>query len=421
MFIDSLVIEDRTENRLLFLYIKFFLELCGYEVLEERQCKLISSEECRFRRIIFVSAPIEDIGDAICLQVTKMSREQVRDSLCAELTSLPEEQESLLRIAKGYDFPFFQDLYTVTYLYASRFVDYSGEKMLLDVSKSLSLQSNTMEKALLLGGYSWRDIYAYLYTVNKTNEGLYKLHAYSYRSYDTLRQWIEKLKETKGFDRSAFLLEADIICNTAVNIRDSIGAYARLQDSPFYCTRFWTLYALGECLLKSADVRYRNIYEDDDCHIRVELNEAAIEVFTREWEMKEDEIRIIYKIALQDERRGLSDKVFLKPAREKFQKIVDYIDMIPEGQRTTLEFEYLYKTYMRIGYINKLEGSYMESQQAYEKAKETWEELSEKYLLFNDIFGEKADNAREVLNIRHRSRNRAIDLCKSELAMLKKI
>lgn len=424
-YMESMVIEDRTESRFSFLYIKFFLELVGYKVLEDRKHELVSTPECSFSRIIFAhEAELERNDIFLCISddgQEKIAGHKLLRELSARLALSEEDQESLERLAEEYDQNLFQALYTVTYLYASRYANYENQEKLKSACKALALKSSEKEEVLLNATYTWRDVYAYLYLVNRTNEGLYKLRACCYRPVYMLEGWVKTLEELTRNYQNTSLLKAELCRNTEVSIRDHLSNYEGLQDSNSYCTRFWARYAISELLMEIADIKYSEVYGDDECKIRVEYNEPSMKVYESCLAMKRDEIRIVYKLALQEERKGLANPQCVEVALKLFSEIESELSQIPVSQRTTLEFEYLYKTRLRLGYLYKLKGKYDTLKEMYEMSRKTfeaadtmWAELP-KYTLFHDIYGEDADVVKEILEKRHDTRSLTMDIYKTEI------
>lgn len=224
MFVDSVVIEDRTGgegkagNRFLYLYVKFFLELSGYKVLEDQKHELVSSDGCHFQRIIFVGADEEEREDGnIYLRVEEKIESQpqkIIEMLCEKLIIQDDAQGDLRRNARQYNKELFRELYTVCYLYASRYANYKGEDRLKEAARYLANKSSEKEKELSDEDHTWRDIYAYLYMTNRSNEGLYKLRTYRYRPYRILKERIAELKSMEAVDQNILLLEAEIFRNT---------------------------------------------------------------------------------------------------------------------------------------------------------------------------------------------------------------
>lgn len=418
MYMDSMVIEDRTESRFSFLYIKFFLELVGYKVLEDRKHELASTPECSFRRIIFAhEAELESNDIFLCISddgQEKIAEHQLLWKLSARLALSEEDQKSLERLAEEYDKNLFQALYTVTYLYASRYANYENQEKLKSACRALALKSSEKEEVLLNAAYTWRDVYAYLYLVNRTNEGVYKLRARCYRPVYMLDDWIKKLEELTRNYQNTSLLKAELCRNTEVSIRDHLSNYEGLQNSASYCTRFWARYAKSELLMEIADIKYSEVYGDDDCKIRVEYNKPSMEVYESCLVMKRDEIRIVYKLALQEERKGVAESRYVEEALKQFAKIESELSQIPVSQRTTLEFEYLYKTRLRQAYLYRLKGKYDTSKETFEAADTMWAELS-KYTLFHDIYGEETDAVKEMLEKRHGTRSLTMEIYKTEI------
>ena len=411
----SIIIEQRAGDRFLFFFLKYFLELCGYTVLEDRKGLIKSYGECVYTRLILVNGTQpQDTEGVIYLAVTEP--EVLIGNLCGSLAENEDDLKALYRLKDEYNEEIFSCLYTIGYLFANRYTEFRNDVMRKAVNK---LARCCKEKAPYLEQGSWREIYAYLYLANRVNEGMYKMRGVQYRSHNLLSPHIRRVRQLRQGYEELDLLEAEIIRNTKISISEAETAYKKLENAGSYGVRFWALYALGELNKERADKKYRYVYDDDKCVIQTELYEPSMEYFAKSLEMKTDEPRIIYKLATWNEKKALTQDRYLTIAEEQFRTIINEIEDISVGERNTLEFEYLFKTFLRVGHITKLRGKYEESMEYYRKANDMWDHL-EDYSLFRRIYTD-AEEQKSVLNIlgdKYSTRERTFEINTRRIAEL---
>lgn len=409
----SIIIDDKDDSRINFLHAKFFLELCGNAVLEDREAKIEREENGTEKtRMILSRQQAEEDTDEGDIYICTARQEWMED-LCGQIAQDSADQEALLALLKNYySEDVFRNLYTITYLYANRTFCLKKNTFmhstLLNLAEKCEKKWDEIERESAKP--SWRDIYAYLYLVNRVNEGIFKIKGFIYRHYDVLTEKLEWLKANAPNKEECLLLEAEIIRNTRRNLRDHIDAYDKLQNASSYCVRLWALYALGEIYRERADREYKNIHGDEKCQILVELYEPAMEYFQRALGLKSEEYRILFKMGLQSERKGLSDKKYLDDAWEKTKLIINTIEDIEEKERTSLEFEYLYKSYVRKAHIHTKWGKWEEAKDALGQAKEIWGHLGG-YSLIEQIYGDaEKEMAIKFLEEKYELRNRTFEI-----------
>lgn len=417
----SVIIEDRTgHNRFLFFVLKYFLELSGYTVLEDRKGRM-SIADGRFVRFVLIAGdiPERDRNNEVRYLQTGDTVKLLEDS-CRCLAEDEDDLKALLRLQKEYSGALFQHFYTIGYLYANRDNEYKDKK-LLDAAGSLAEICDRKEAFLRERQHSWRDTYAYLYMSNRVNEAMYKMRGIKYRPYNMLKGWIEEIRRQKGDYEGLALLEAEIIRNTENGLQKHMEAYKTLENAASYGVRYWALYAQGEISREMANKEYR-LYKDKDhdCAIQVKLYEPAIEFFRKALVMKKDEPRILFKLGVQNEKKGLRDSGRLDEAKKQFETIIGVIEDIPVSQRNTLEYEYLYKTSLRIGQVLKLQGYYEEARRYYEKAERIWNTL-ENYTMIGEIYGkEEGPAVFRILDNKYCDRRKTFRFNHDELDLLQK-
>lgn len=417
MEIFSIIIDDKENSRINFLHAKFFLELCGYAVLEDREEK-IKNEGGGKTRLILSPRPFhENMGNMNTINICTAEQEWIKD-LCKEMAMDDTDEKVLCALLENYySDDVFRNLYTITYLYANRAFCLKRntfmQSTLLNLAEKCEKKWEEIEQKS--AELSWRDVYAYLYLVNRVNEGIFKIKGFIYRHYDVLTEKLEWLKANAPNKEECLLLEAEIIRNTRRNLRDHIDAYDKLQDASSYCVRLWALYALGEIYKERADREYRNIHGDEQCQILVKLYEPAMGYFRRALELKPDEFRILFKTALQSERKGLTNEEYLRDAWEETKLIIDTIEKIGEEERTTLEFEYLYKSYLRKAHIFIAWRNWEEAECALKQAAKMWERL-DGYSLIEQIYGNPdKDRAIEFLEEKYELRDRTFEIIQGKI------
>lgn len=409
----SIIIDDKDDSRINFLHAKFFLELCGNAVLEDREAKIEKEENGteKTRMILSPQQAEEDTDEGDIYICT--ARQEWMEDLCGQIAQDSADQEALLALLKNYySEDVFRNLYTITYLYANRAFCLKKNTFmhstLLNLAEKCEKKWDEIEREFAKP--SWRDIYAYLYLVNRVNEGIFKIKGFIYRHYDVLTEKLEWLKANAPNKEECLLLEAEIIRNTRRNLRDHIDAYDKLQNASSYCVRLWALYALGEIYRERADREYKNIHGDEKCQILVELYEPAMEYFQRALGLKSDEYRILFKIGLQSERKSLVDKGLLDDAKDKIDLIINTIENVDEKEWTSLEIEYLYKSYIRKAHIYIKRGKWEAAQCALEQTTKIWERLKRDNLI-KQIYDEAdEDEAIKFLEEKYQLRDRTFEI-----------
>ncbi|GFH90226.1 hypothetical protein IMSAGC002_01471 [Lachnospiraceae bacterium] len=409
----SIIIDDKDDSRINFLHAKFFLELCGNAVLEDREAKIEREENGteKTRMILSPQQAEEDTDEGDIYICT--ARQEWMEDLCGQIAQDSADQETLLALLKNYySEDVFRNLYTITYLYANRAFCLKKNTFmhstLLNLAEKCEKKWDEIEREFAKP--SWRDIYAYLYLVNRVNEGIFKIKGFIYRHYDVLTEKLEWLKANAPNKEECLLLEAEIIRNTRRNLRDHIDAYDKLQNASSYCVRLWALYALGEIYRERADREYKNIHGDEKCQILVELYEPAMEYFQRALGLKSDEYRILFKIGLQSERKSLVDKGLLDDAKDKIDLIINTIENVDEKEWTSLEIEYLYKSYIRKAHIYIKRGKWEAAQCALEQTTKIWERLKRDNLI-KQIYDEAdEDEAIKFLEEKYQLRDRTFEI-----------
>ncbi len=405
-----MVIRNRTGKRIFFLKIKFFLELCGYVVLEEQENALQPVKECNFRTIgLYLRELCEKTEEDFIINADK-----VEDSLillCEKLAIDTQDYEVLISLLAQYTETVFMNLYTTCYLYAKRDTDYrDNNEMLISSIEGLievceKIESDFLQKKVTY----WREVYFYLYLVNRVNEGTFKMRGYAYRKYDELKDWFEQLKMAVPNREEVLLLEAETIRNTQGNYLDHLAIYSKLEDSISYCVRFWAQYAIGELYIEQADNKYKNVYGDRNLIIKEKLYKKAMTYFEQVLELKADEVRAVFKLGLQSERSSVIDWKSLRKTKERFLAIERILEQIPFDQSTTLEFEYLYKTYLRLCSTCQREEDFSNAEKYLDKAVKIWEEFN-KYSLFEEIYGSVGkEKVVEVLKKKYSGRDKTFE------------
>ncbi len=452
----SILIEDRTrENRWLFLFLRFFLELCGHTVLEDRTGGLGRGEEGRFRRIV-IEAP-----GPLCTGVGKTesgaappgtenaargivtekrvsgapgnSEEKIIISpIYSTMTALEKlsqwlsaddgELRAMTELAVLYesDREIFRSLYTVSCLYFSRNIIYPEAEKLKDAARKLAAVCNDLEKELELeaDACNWRKQFAGLYLADRVNECMSKLRGYQYRSYDVLEKRLEKLQGEIPLQEEFGLLKAEILRNTRGSYLVHARCYREVRYEHSLGVEFYSQYALGELEQEKADEAYKGVFGDELCEIMARIYEPLVPYCNKCLQIKPDEIRVLYKLGLQEERKGLTDAAALTEAGRLFEELKQAILSVSEAQRTTLEFDYLYKTYIRLGNIRKLQRDYTGSRKEFRMAEEIWERMGN-YFLFAEIYGAEEQKSIEgILDKKYEYRQHTFDANKRDLDRL---
>ena len=398
----SLILDSRQSGRYQFLRYKLLLELAGFLVLESYgDWNNKQGLECRL-----VALPVLQGQPDFCFDFDKEQEIRQLESIMEE-SLFPRdvsvvEKELWRKICQK---EIFRSLYTVTYLYANRKMQYQEKTLLLNGLTSLSRLCLSMEQGMEErgeGGFSWRFLYAYLYLVNRVNEGMKKIRSYTFRSYSELKKKIIWLKEKEPMRESISLLEAELLRNDSGVSRLAAGMYAPLTRSRESCVQFWSWYALGEIGQDVAEVQLegRDLGEAE----KSRFYQESLKCFEKSSAIKPDEIRLIYKFAVQKEREGYADRSRWDESEDLYGEILNFVGKFQDGQRNYLEFEYVYKAYLRLGWVYQLKGEYKRAKAAYEAAKQCWNELDD-YKLTEWVYGGR-EEPWKVLNRKYENRER---------------
>ncbi|GFI57022.1 hypothetical protein IMSAG025_00453 [Muribaculaceae bacterium] len=135
-----------------------------------------------------------------------------------------------------------------------------------------------------------------------------------------------------------------------------------------------------------------------------------MEYFQRALGLKSDEYRILFKIGLQSERKSLVDKGLLDDAKDKIDLIINTIENVDEKEWTSLEIEYLYKSYIRKAHIYIKRGKWEAAQCALEQTTKIWERLKRDNLI-KQIYDEAdEDEAIKFLEEKYQLRDRTFEI-----------
>lgn len=423
----SMIIENRTENRLLTLIASYFLEFCGYLVLENIGGMMPAVQGKKYQKVVICEkAGAENAGN---IAVTAGDWKTMLSELCQRIAQDEDDYAIMMQLLDIYDIRLFRELYTICCLYSSRIKGYKQEERLRDAVKALAVQCDTLEKNGGTQEASWRRLYAYLYLVNKANEGMFKLREYQYQALYVMQETLERLKERTQASENVLLLEADILSNAGGTRVERWNIYKSLALAGSYCVSYRALCGLGELYQEEAQERYQKIPVDNLCVIQAEYYESTAEQFAKALELKADAIHPLFKVALQHERKGQSDLEELERARVMWEKLRLVTESIPVEKRTTLEFEYLYKAFVRLGWVLKLQGKaaagrgkyeaaakkYEAAAKKYDEAEKIWETLADSRLI-DEIYPEESGKVtREILEKRYEDRWRVFDYNRREI------
>lgn len=412
----SMIIHDSADNRYLVLFVRFFLELCGYSVLETREEYRAGGGGCRFFGIILRKAAGDGVLPEESYGLSIQDGEADLGGLCNILAEDAEDSGVLRRLLDFYGKELFRELYTITDLYASRKVDYSGEERLQRAVDVVMAKCKEWKAQMQGEKAGWRAFYAYLYLVNKANEGFYKLRQYPYRLYHRLEEEVAVLKSLRQSEQ-VLLLEADIMRNAQRDYRICHDAYAALEKAQSYGVQYHAHYVLGEMELDRAEEEFRKTgqYDENPWQVRMKLQEPAMAHFARCLEIKPDAFQALFKLEVYLERRGLSDSNDMKKAWKYAEDLEKSISGILTEERTTLEFEYLYKAFLRKGCVLGHLQEYRQALEEYEKAELIWKKLPE-WDLFGKIYGQGGvEEVLGFLNRKYVDRMKVIERNREEL------
>ncbi len=398
------------KSRLKFLDMKFLLEMTGFIVLEG-PVSFDASETGRYQELIMMNKGIARgvKGDFVY--------DESMESIPQFVNSIT--REAIFRFpnvgARGrlyYSPKIRRALYSIKYLYANRRTKYTRVDLLKQSILTLVEICDKLEKELAAESLSWRVYYAYLYLADCVNEGMYKLRAFQYYPYKELEPYIRKAGELAPGNDSIGLLQANLIRNDNLLFERAEDFYEALCGSKEFGVRYWALYALGELEQERAERKWGREGGGRGEAEKSQYFNNAMQYYAVCREMKKDEIRIIYKLALQDERRGHGSQEKLGEAIRKYGEIIKAVNRKRPEEVNTLEFEYLYKSYIRRGWAYQMKGDYEAASSDYDMAERCWLGIGS-YLLFAYIYGSHSATVKAVLEAKYADRDEVIGSNKS--------
>lgn len=372
---DSIVIEQKSGERFAYYYLKYFLEMCGHSVLEDKEGVLKSRNNASFTRIILGEQGVRD--DAICLPMDE--EEALIEKLCSYLVEDKADEESLDRVKSMYNTRICQCLYNLEYLFSSRNTEYRCE-VIQEITKELGNVSKEKDKFSTEETGTLRDIYSYVYTANKVNEAMYKRRGVMYRR-DPLFYSLKKLERARP-NRSIYqLLRANVMNNTAISNSDILTYYQKLYQDSSYGIRLEALYnsAVIQAQWKKRNYGiFERCLDDEKCVHELKAYEPAREFFQRVVELRPNDLKSLYNLGVMNEKQALSQgNASLNTAEDLFYSVARKIESLPEKERNVDEFQLLYHAYLRLCHINQLKGQGASSLQYLDQAEALWQNLQE--------------------------------------------
>lgn len=380
----SIFIVNSEKERWSSLQLKYLLEIAGYIVLEVPADFCVEKDR-RYQRIIIGSG--ED-NDALFFdwekdKVVDFVNKVIGVDFYKEKKKGKVFSEGKLWIKKD----ILVSLYTITCGYANRRTLYKDVELLMKATENLIDECKALENILETNNsrISWRVYYAYLYLLNYVNEATIKLRTYNHRSLDEVRKYYKKLKELRPDCESVELLWANLVRNDNIMSGQSLICYEKLLDSNEVGIQYLSNWCVGEikqeCAEKSWKIdRERGIKKDKSSYF-----EEAIKFYKKCKEINKEDIRILYRFALQSERRSYTNENESREAKKFYEHIINIILNKNICARTSLEFEYLYKSYIYCGRLNKILKLNDEALECFRKAEKCWNEL-ENYKLLQEIY-----------------------------------
>lgn len=410
----SIFIVNSEKERWSSLQLKYLLEIAGYIVLEVPADFCVEKDR-KYQRIIIGN---KEDNNALFFDCEKdnivdfanqiIGKEFYKEKKWGKLFS-----KEKLWIKKD----IFTSIYTISCGYANRRTVYKDVELLKKAAENLIEECRALENILETHEYkiSWRVYYAYLYFLNYVNEATIKLRTYNYRSLDEIEKYYRKLKKLQPDCESIELLWANLVRNDNVMYGQALQYYEGLLNSKEEGIQYFSNCYAGEIKQEYAEKKWKMDSKSGIEKDKSSYFEQAIKHFKRCNDVNSTDIRMLFRLAMQKERKGVTNKKELKKAGEIYERILGIILSKDIVSRTSLEFEYLYKCYINHGRIKKTLRLYDDALENFRNADKCWNELVN-YRLLEEIYGlEEMKKFIGMLDEKYEGRYYTIDFNVKEL------
>lgn len=371
------IIVLRYKNRKLSSYLKFFLELFGFLTDTVADTVLDISYPLKERMDI---DEIIDGSEYIFLNIgddPQVSFELVRKLLKRQDFMVTEDDLQVMQEIWDdlYTEKLMQHIYTVSELYMNRKMRYKDTYLLENAVNGLDTLADMVFHNKWMKNCFGRIAYCAL--ACQVNDALKKMEMRNWYEPEELVKICEDVLRQKPKLTGLYILKAEILRNQRHQKRKMTECYQwlyRHAESP--AVKKYACFGLGE--------RYQRAAEQMDLLLHVD----ALKKFKEYDEIDPYNIRVLFKIAMQEERRTFLDKSGdWSKAKNYYKRICDIVRKIGTERIGNIEFEYYYKALFRLGAIARFAGESDDAVKSFGKAGRSWDDLYESQYL-SEIYKE---------------------------------
>ena len=276
-------------------------------------------------------------------------------------------------------------MYTISELYVNRKMRYSNVRLLEKAIYGLEKAAD-----MLMSQKKWiNNMYgmlAYCYLACLVNDALDKMDEWPW--YDALRlaDVCDAVLAERPWFCGLYLLKADILRNRRGMQKRIEDCYCYLRDgrpTEYVAAaddiRKYALLELGEHFQTVAEKKNELLYPE------------AVKYYKQYEEIDPNNIRVLFKIAIQMERRVQRQMGSIEQAIRRYERICALVDKIGFANVNNVEFEYYYKAKFRLGVIFRSLGKTEKAIAQFSDAIVCWDKLKTNEYL-RDIYGKQGRN-----------------------------
>ena len=273
-------------------------------------------------------------------------------------------------------------MYTISELYINRKMRYPNVRLLEKAIYGLDdaagrLEANKKWIKNMCGKL------AYCYLACQVNDALEKMEEWPW--YDALRLagiCDAVLAVQHGF-WGLYLLKADILRNRRGMQEKVMDSYCFLRD-----IRLTENVRIGDDVRKYALLELGERYQTAAEKERKLLYPKAVEYYLQFEAIDPNNIRVLFKIAMQMERRAQRQMGRIEEAVWRYERLCALVERIGFANVNNVEFEYYYKAKFRLGVIARMEKDIPKAIAQFSDASVCWDKLKTNEYL-EDIYGEQ--------------------------------
>lgn len=353
-------------DRILSCFLRYFLEMLGFIV--ESVADSIAAGSRLFKELDAGKELQQDADHVFfdlsnCQKITFREIQNILECQGPGIVS-PADLHIIEAIwHKIYSDRVMQNLYTISELYINKKMKYTDVSLL---ENSIYELNKTIRQIAENEAWmnNWYGRIASCYLKFKVNDALQKMEE---RRWYESGQLLEICKEAlleKPQMIGIFLLKANILRE-----QRHLGEYEEDNYMQLYnCTtnrdiKKYALLGLGEEYQLDAEKKKKKLYAE------------ALKLYLKYEKADPDNVRVLFKIAVQKERMAELCGDDWEEARSRYRRICDNVSKIGFANVSNVEFEYYYKARFRLGAIAKIKAETEESINQFSIASRCWDWL----------------------------------------------